>query len=63
MYNKNQKKMDGWMTCAGIGLVVCIIFFFIMVNMEDGATSTKVCVVIFLLMMAFTILSLSNFDI
>ena len=57
MYNKNQKKMDGWMTCAGIGLVVCIIFFFIMVNMEDGATSTRVCVVIFLLMMAFTIFS------
>lgn len=57
MDNKNQKKMDSWMTCAGIGIVVCIIFFFIMMNMEDGATSTRVCVLIFLLLMAFTIFS------
>lgn len=57
MNDRNQKKMDSWMTCAGIGIVTCIIFFFIMMNMEDGATSTRVCVLIFLLLMAFTIFS------
>ncbi len=57
MNNRNQKKMDSWMTCAGIGIVTCIIFFFIMMNMEDGATSTRVCVLIFLLLMTFTIFS------
>ena len=57
MNNRNQKKMDSWMTCAGIGIVTCVIFFFIMMNMEDGATSTRVCVLIFLLLMAFTIFS------
>lgn len=57
MDNKNQKKMDQWMTCAGIGILACVISFFIMMNMEDGATSTRVFVILFFLLMAFTIFS------
>lgn len=57
MNNKNQKKMDQWMTCAGIGILACVISFFIMMNMEDGATSTRVFVILFFLLMVFTIFS------
>lgn len=57
MNNRNQKKMDQWMTCAGIGILACVITFFIMMNMDDGATSTRVFVILFFLLMVFTIFS------
>lgn len=35
MKEKYEKKMEQWLTCAGISLFLCIVFFFVMMNMED----------------------------
>lgn len=35
MNNKYEKKMQQWLICAGISLVLCVIFFFVMMNMEE----------------------------
>ncbi len=56
MNNRNQKKMDSWMTCAAIGIVATIIMYIIMMNQEE-LEAMRICMILFFVLMAFSIFS------
>ena len=53
----NKDLMNKWTQCFGIGLVITIIDFIIMVNQKDASTGAKITAIILLVGIVFCIIS------
>lgn len=53
----NKELMNKWTQCFGIGLVITIIDFIIMVNQKDASTGAKITAIILLVGIVFCIIS------
>lgn len=49
----NKDLMNKWTQCFGIGLVITIIDFIIMVNQKDASTGAKITAIILLVGIVF----------
>lgn len=59
----NKQKMDKWIGCFAVGLIVTAIDLFIMINQKDASTGAKISAIILILGMIFCVTSIVNMNI